>query len=160
MERDKLPGASNRPPAATVMSITVREVPRVRGRPLGRVHIAVAIALALTALVAIIAVVAQGNRTGLPVRVGRAQVPDGERRAIAAALGYPYPLRCLTITISGSSADYARANVDRTNGCGRFRGYLNASLHRVNGAWRLVLDEGQLFVPNHLLAPRPDVRRH
>jgi hypothetical protein len=31
---------------------------------------------------------------------------------------------------------------------------VNASFHRVGGAWRLVLDEGQLFVPNRLLRPR------
>ena len=160
MARDKLPRRSSGTPAATVMSVTIREVPRVRGRPRRGTHIAVGVALVLISLVAIIAVAAQSNRTGRPAGVGRIRVPESERQAIAAALGYPYPLRCLTITISDSIADYARANVDHTNGCARFRGYLNASLHRVDGAWRLVLDEGQLFVANSLLAPtRPEVGR-
>ena len=54
---------------------------------------------------------------------------------------------------STSNPEYARAAVDRTKGCGRYHGYLNASLDRVDGTWRLVLDEGQLFVPNSLFTP-------
>lgn len=145
------------------MSVTVTDLPRARGRLLRerlaairvrhRSRAAVAVALALAALVALSAPGAQRDRTSQPAGSGPVRVPAGERHAIATALGYPYPLRCLMITMSDSSVDYARANVERTNGCGRYRGYLNASLHRVHGAWRLVLDEGQLFVPNRLLAP-------
>jgi hypothetical protein len=50
-----------------------------------------------------------------------------------------------------SNPDYARVTVDHTSGCGRYHGYINASFHRVDGMWRLVLDEGQLFVANGLL---------
>lgn len=71
--------------------------------------------------------------------------------AIAAAFGYPQ--RCLAITISATNPDYANAHLEREHGCGNYHGYVNASLHRVDGVWRLVLDEGQLFVPNNLLIP-------
>jgi len=94
--------------------------------------------------------------TGRAIRPGGdalARLSGAERAAIAAALGYPYPLRCLRITVAAGSPDYARVNVERPDGCGRYRGYLNATLHRIGGSWRLVLDEGQLFVPNSRLAP-------
>lgn len=71
--------------------------------------------------------------------------------AVAAAFGYPH--RCLSITISPADRDYATAHVDHQGQCARYHGYVNASFHRVDGVWRLVLDEGQLFVPNSLLAP-------
>lgn len=144
------------------MSITVTDVPPVRARPFGErlagirvrhvARTAAAVALVLAATLGITLALQSGQksrRAGAP----RARVSGAERTAIAAALGYPYPVRCLTITISDTNPDYALANVDRTNGCGRYHGYLNASLHRVDGAWRLLLDEGQLFVPNSLLAP-------
>lgn len=67
---------------------------------------------------------------------------------MASAFGYPYPMRCLRITTSGA---FARAHVSRTGGCARYHGYLNATFHFIAGRWRLVLDEGQLFVPNALL---------
>jgi hypothetical protein len=118
-----------------------------------RARVGLVLALVFGALGAIIGAAAQSSRTSRPDAARSAQVPAAERAAIAAALGYPYPLRCLTITTSAGDPDYARANVDRTSGCGPYHGYLNASLHRVDGAWRLVLDEGQLFVPNSLLTP-------
>ncbi len=164
MEGGDTPRRSTGPPEVVVVSITVTELPPAGARPLRgrlgttRVHhrarIALGMVLALAALAAMIVLGAQSNRVSRPVGGGRARVPAGERRAIAAALGYPYPPRCLTITILDSRVDYARANVDRANGCGRYRGYVNASLGRVDGVWRLVLDEGQLFVPNSLLVPR------
>jgi hypothetical protein len=72
-------------------------------------------------------------------------------RGVAAAFGYPE--RCLNIAISAADPDYASAHVDRKDGCANYRGYVNASFHRVDGVWRLMLDEGQLFVPNSLLTP-------
>ena len=113
-----------------------------------------ATALAAAALAAMITTalwLSEPTRSTAALR--SAQLQPGQRAKIASALGYPYPLRCLTITVSVSDPDYARADIDRTNGCGRYRGYINASLHRVDGAWRLMLDEGQLFVPNSLLSP-------
>ena len=164
MAREETPERSTRPPEVVVISITVMDPPPVRGRPLRerlagisvlrRALLAVAVVLALAALGAIVTNALQSSRTTPPAGARPAQqVQSGERAEIAGALGYPYPLRCLTITISASNPDYARADVDRTNGCGRYRGYINASLHRVDGAWRLVLDEGQLFVPNRCLSP-------
>ena len=115
----------------------------------------IAIGLALVALGTTIAIGRHSSRSARPVGPPpRARVLDSDRAAIAAAFGYPYPPRCLTITIAAGAPDYARANVDRARGCGRFHGYLNASFHRVDGTWRLVLDEGQRFVPNNsLLVP-------
>ena len=147
-------------PEVTVISITMVGPPPARGRPLRerlpriivrhRALAAVAVTLAVAALAATIASALWG---AAPVRSTAAQLPAGQRTQIAAALGYPYPLRCLSITVSPGAPDYARADIDRTNGCGRYHGYINASLHRVGGAWRLTLDEGQLFVPNSLLRP-------
>ncbi len=77
--------------------------------------------------------------------------PDAGPAGIAAAYGPP--VRCLSITIAANNPTYARAHVDRRSACARYHGYVNASFHWIGGAWRLVLDEGQLFVPNDLLAP-------
>jgi hypothetical protein len=57
----------------------------------------------------------------------------------------------LSVAISAADPDYASADVDRREGCANYHGYVNASFHRVDGVWRLILDEGQLFVPNGLL---------
>jgi hypothetical protein len=110
-----------------------------------------AVAIVLAALV--IALELNGGQPTRAVGARHAELTDVQRTAIAAALGYPYPLRCVTITIYDTSPGWARANIDHANGCGRYHGYLNASLHQVDGAWRLVLDEGQLFVPNSRLVP-------
>jgi hypothetical protein len=172
MAKEKTPERSIAPSRVTV---TITVPPPVRGRPfrerladiglLHRARTAGAAALAVGGLGAIIAIALpqgsqtgrsaglQGSRTSGVVRMRPAHARGAEKAAIAAAFGYPYPLRCLTITIAAGNPDYARANVDRTNGCGRYRGYVNASFHRVDGTWRLVLDEGQLFVPNALLIP-------
>jgi hypothetical protein len=161
--KEKTPEHSVAPLDTTLVTATVTVLPPARGRPLRErlaaigvphgVRIALAVALVLAALGAIIATVPQSSQTSRPAGSRRAQAHGAERAAIAAAFGYPYPLRCLTITISASNPDYARADADRTNGCGRYHGYLDASFHRVDGAWRLVIDEGQLFVPNSLLTP-------
>ncbi len=163
MGKKGTPERSTAPPEVTVISITITELPPVRGRPLRerlpgiglghRARTALAIALTLAGLGAIAATELQSSRTSRPAGARRARVQGAERAAIAAAFGYPYPLRCLTITISSGNPDYATADVDRTNGCERYHGYLDASFHRVDGTWRLVLDEGQLFVPNGLLTP-------
>ncbi len=151
------------PSDVTVRAVVITVGRPVRGRaPRERVagirvvstaRTALAAALALVALAPIVVVVLQSSWTRRPGGAVSGQASAVERAAIAAAFGYPYPLRCLTITISPSDSDYARADVDRANGCGRYHGYLNASFHRVDGRWRLVLDEGQLFVPNSLLTP-------
>jgi hypothetical protein len=93
----------------------------------------------------------QRDRTNHLARAAAPSPWSADAAAVAAAFGYPR--RCLRIAISAADPDYATAHVDRTGTCGAYRGYLNASLHRVGGVWRLVLDEGQLFVPNALLSP-------
>jgi hypothetical protein len=109
--------------------------------------------LGLAASALLIAIELGNSRTGRHVgSPARSEERPAERAAIAAAFGVSYPLRCLRISISASDPDYARAAVDHGSGCGRYHGYLNASFHRVGGAWRLVSDEGQLFVPNSLLS--------
>lgn len=163
MAKQELPKRTVVPSDVTVRAVVITVVPPVRGRALRervagavvmfRARAALALSVALVALAAIVVVALQTSRTSRPAGAGRGQASAVERAAIAAAFGYPYPLRCLTITISPSDADYARADVDRANGCARYHGYLNASFHRVDGRWRLVLDEGQLFVPNSLLTP-------
>ncbi len=77
--------------------------------------------------------------------------PANHAAAAGVAAAYGYPLRCLTVTISAGYPAYAAAHVDRGRGCARYHGYVNASFHRIDGSWRLLLDEGQLFVPNDLL---------
>jgi hypothetical protein len=115
---------------------------------------------ALTPLIGVLVVVAfagistyavQRGRTGAAGGAGADRVHRAGTAAVAAAFGYPP--RCLTITISSASPDHATAHLDRGAGCANYHGYVNASLHRVDGVWRLVLDEGQLFVPNSLLIP-------
>jgi hypothetical protein len=167
METEDASRRSNRLQGVVVVSITVTSPTPVRGasfrRRLASVHVRhtvralVAVAIVLAGLGIALALPDSQNSRAAGAR--RARLSDADRTAIAEALGYPYPLRCLTITIDDSSPAYARANVDRTSGCGRYHGYLNASLHRVDGAWRLVLDEGQLFVPNSLAAPHGTASR-
>jgi hypothetical protein len=163
MEAEGAPRRSVARPDAVVISVTVtvtdapsgcrrrfrEQLPGIRLHRLARAAAAAVVVLATLG----ITLDAQGSQKTRPAATRRAQPSQRERTAIASALGYPYPLRCLKITISDSNGAYARANVDRTSGCVRYHGYLNASLHRVDGAWRLLLDEGQLFVSNSLLVP-------
>lgn len=128
----------------------VRDVPArvVSGRWLPPV----VLALGVSVLAVVLAVVLGRGRTG-PVGATAGATQRAGTAAVAAAFGYPQ--RCLSIAISAAEPDYASAHVDRGGGCGNYRGYINASFHRVDGVWRLILDEGQLFVPNRLLTPAP-----
>lgn len=170
MRTKQTPDDPSPPRDVSVETIAITIVPAVHEHPLRRrlarvklphrACIALCVTVALAALGALIAtVLPSGSASGARPAV-RTQAPAAEKAAIAAAFGYPYPLRCLTVTLSASDPDYARAFIDRTSGCGRYHGYINASFHRVAGAWRLVFDEGQLYVPNSLLEPRaaPGVR--
>jgi hypothetical protein len=137
------------------VQITVTVVPHSRGprlrelsrciRPGRALRLLVPGAVALAVLAAaVLATMTSAGRSGAPT----ARATAAERAAVAAAFGYPYPLRCLAITFYGA---FARAHVDRTGACAQYRGYLNGTFHLIDGHWRLVLDEGQLFVPNALL---------
>jgi hypothetical protein len=156
MAEEKAPEHSIAPPEATV---TITVLPPARGRSLRdlpgaleRMHRTRCILGALIALAVLGAVTVtelQSRRTSPGAQARRARA----RAAIAAAFGYPYPIQCLTITIPASNPGYARADVKRTHECRRYHGYLNASFQLVGGRWRLVRDEGQLFVANSLLTP-------
>lgn len=115
-----------------------------------RTRTMLAVALALAALGAAIAVVSQA--AGTSARPS-ARMRGAESANIAAAYGFGYPRRCLRIILFPGSPDFAHAHVDRTGPCARYHGYVNATFHLVGGTWRLVLDEGQLFVPNSSLGP-------
>lgn len=121
------------------VQITVTVVPHDRWRSVRRLGGA---ALGLVLIAGIALFVLTDSR---PATKAATSVTAKERAAVAAAFGYPYPLRCLNIAIYGA---FARAHVDRTGTCAQYRGYLNATFHLIDGRWRLVLDEGQLFVPN------------
>jgi hypothetical protein len=164
MEKDQTRNSSSAPSDVTVTITVLPAVGdgRLSGRPpasrlLHAACAALALALALVALGAIIATGPQGDRSSRPR--GARLATDREKAAIAASFGYPYPLRCLTITISASDPDYARADVDRIPVCGGYHGYLNASFQRVGDRWRLIEDEGQLFVANSLLRPSDPTSR-
>jgi hypothetical protein len=89
-----------------------------------------------------------GGRT--PNRIHAAGQDRGGVAGVAAAYGYPP--RCVSVTIAAGAPTYAQAELDRRPACAAYHGYVNATFHRVDGKWRLVLDEGQLFVPDKFLA--------
>jgi hypothetical protein len=141
-------------PSQVQISITVapgrgaRIRPRLARRgPLVGVRAVSGLLLAITALGAAAAGALEGARGSSRDRAS----PANHAEAAGVAAAYGYPLRCLTVTISASYPAYAAAHVDRGRGCARYHGYVNASFHRIDGSWRLLLDEGQLFVPNDLL---------
>lgn len=94
------------------------------------------VALALLVATLAMAVTLPGARDGgrhVVSALARQRGPAG----VAAAYGYP--LRCLSITISGIDQRYARADFNHMSPCGRFTGYSTAIFLRVMGAWRPVL---------------------
>jgi hypothetical protein len=164
MGSKQLPEPSSEFGDAQVEAIAITVAPAVHGhslrRRLARARVrhralVLCVAFALAALGTVIATTRPSGSASRRGLAGLHQPRAREKAAIAAAFGYPYPLRCLTVTVSASDPDYARAFVDRTNGCGRYHGYISASFHRIAGAWTLMLDEGQLYVPDNLLTPLP-----
>jgi hypothetical protein len=108
------------------------------------------LAVGLALLAALTYGVAHRGVMHRPVRAAVARPDTAALAGVAAAFGYPS--RCLNVTISASAPTYAQAEIVRRPTCPLYRGYIDATFHRVDGRWRLVLDEGQLFVPNRLLA--------
>lgn len=143
------------------VSITVTHVPAERARRLREMRAGLAKAPMSLCVVLALGAVLLGGAGAVGLRSRRADSASAvvsaargpSAAAVAAAFGYPR--RCLNIVISAFDRDYATADVDRTGECAKYRGYINASFHRVHGDWRLILDEGQLFVPNRLLRPAP-----
>jgi hypothetical protein len=125
--------------------------PRAPSGTISRALTGLGLGFVAVAVTVIAAITLQHGPTG--ARRGRGHAPPQSSPTAAVAVAFGYPHRCLTIAISPADPDYASAHVADAPGCERYRGYVNASFHRVGGVWRLVLDEGQLFVPNRLLAP-------
>jgi hypothetical protein len=160
--KEKSEGAA-RPPAMIVTSITVVDLPEPQRHP-PRARLAgiavphgarrrIVLGTVLVLIVAIAMAVLLGE--GSPGAHRASPLPRSERAAIASALGYPYPLRCLTIAVSAADPNYATAELNRTGACAQYRGYVYASLHRTRGTWQLLLDEGQLYIADRLLSGRP-----
>jgi hypothetical protein len=157
MADEKAPERSPEPSDVTVRSVTISVLPAVKRPPpqerlagVGvprRASTLLAAAAALVALGAIVATGFQRSPTARPVRANRIGAQELRRPSRAAALEYPYPLRCASMAISAIDPVYV-AEVERANGCRGYSRYVRASLHRVSGGWRLVLDEGQLFRSN------------
>jgi hypothetical protein len=93
--------------------------------------------LAIAAIGAVITGVLVGRRNGA-VRSESAGARHAGAAGVAAAYGYP--LRCLSVTIAPTNPMYARADFDRRSLCGRYDGSVTAIFHRVDDAWRPVLD--------------------
>lgn len=66
--------------------------------------------------------------------------PARQPGALGVAAAYGYPARCLSIDFAPGDLLYARADFDHRTTCGRFAGYPTAIFHRVDGAWRPVLE--------------------
>jgi hypothetical protein len=157
MANPRTPDVSGRPavdPSQVQISITVAPGRRARIRrrlasrgPLVSPRAVGRLLLTIAALGAAAAGALVGARGSSRDRAS----PANHAEAAGVAAAYGYPLRCLTVKISASYPAYAAAHVARGRGCARYHGYVNASFHRIDGSWRLLLDEGQLFVPNDLL---------
>lgn len=147
------------PPSEVQIKVTVVRRPRrhplqelrERVRAFIGAHTMLALVFGVALLTAMVVGALQIERVGASGNGPAQHVSRAEATEIAAAYGYP--LECLSITTASSVPDFARAHIDRRGTCARYRGYVNASFHRVGGVWRLVLDEGQLFVPNRRLGP-------
>ena len=144
---------TDRPPE---VQITVTVLPRARrfrersarsaagacmhGRAIAAAAIVIAAALIIAAPGPDSAGVGGGARTG--------------RSYATIATAYPYPSRGLLIKISAADPSYARADVTRRSGCGRYCVYDGVILHRVSGSWRIVLKTANYSCPVASLPPR------
>jgi hypothetical protein len=152
MAEETTPERSAEPSDVTVISVTVSVPLAARRHPLRERLAAVRVpwpaVVAVAALAALGWIVAAGlpsSHTRRPARASRTAVQHG--RTPPTALDYPYPLRCLSMTISAINPVYV-AEVERANRCWGYSRSVTASFHRVDGRWRLMLDNGQLFETN------------
>ena len=129
------------------MIITVAHVPTERARVLHELgakltraprSLRVVLALAAAMLVAAVALLLQSSQTH-PASGAASATQRASTAAVAPAFGYPH--RCLSIAISAADPDHASARVDRSGACAHYRGYVNASFHRVDGVWTVVRDD-------------------
>lgn len=132
MGSKQLPEPSSEIADVRVQAIAITVVPAVHGHSLRRrlarvkvrhrARVVLSVAFALAALGTLIATTWPSGSASRRGSAGVHRARAGEKAAIAAAFDYPYPLRCLTITVSASDPDFARAFVDRTKGCGEYHG--------------------------------------
>lgn len=124
---------------ADVLEVHVTVLARSRS---GRLPMRVVAALVglLTAVVAL--GITGGHSRRHSGRVGTRLVRAAGPAGVAAAYGYPE--RCLSVTIL---AAYARADFDHDRACGRYSGDTVAILHRLDGAWHLILDASAYSCP-------------
>jgi hypothetical protein len=64
---------------------------------------------------------------------------------VAAAYGYPG--QCLSVTILATHPSYARADFNHGRPCGMYGGDTTTLLHRVDGAWHVILDAAAYSCP-------------
>ena len=118
----------------------------VPGRPL-RAHLPHGLVAALAGLLVaagalgVVATASRHHARRLTSRAVHAAGPAG------AAAAYGYPMPCLSITVPPSHPSYARADFNHGEPCGRYTGFTTAILHRVNGAWHVVLDATSYSCP-------------
>ena len=152
MAKEKVPDARNRrpdPPSRVSISISVAPSKRARrvrqlGAALVRTPRALFVMAAVAAATLGAAALLERSQTNAVTRPAGAR-EHAPTRAVAAAYGYPH--RCLSIVISAANPDYASARVNREGACASYRGYVNASFHRVHGVWRLILRRGTIGSP-------------
>jgi hypothetical protein len=108
-------------------------VSNMRSVPMRRGKIAAAVAsIVIAGTIAVITL--HGPNAGASVPQARALGAAG----VAAA--YRYPVSCLVVTLAASDRAYARARLNRASPCWRYGVYDTTIFHRVDGAWRLVLN--------------------
>ena len=159
MAEEKAPERSVGPSDVEVISVTISVLPADERRQLlerlagvgvlGRGRAFLAAGVVLAALGAIVAIGSESSHGRAP-RADRADL-QGTRASRAPAFGYPYPPRCMSMTISDIKPVYV-AEVERANGCVGYDGSVTASFHRAHGSWTLRLGEPQLFASNSLPA--------
>jgi hypothetical protein len=104
------------------------------GRRYGVVVVLAVVAVVISAAGAVVLRAGSGGARRMVIAGPR----ESGARGVAAAAGYP--LRCLSVTIAGQDAGYARVDFNRAAPCGRYDGYATALFHRVDGSWRRVID--------------------
>jgi hypothetical protein len=138
-------------PVDPPLDVVITVIPR---RDQAAVHIRPRACLVVVLLIAAGAIVAaklpggDGGATGVPDARARLQGPAG----VAAAYGHP--LRCLAVTLPPGDPTFARADFNHGTLCGRYDGYVTAIFHRVDGAWRPVLEANGYSCPVASIPPR------
>jgi hypothetical protein len=129
------------PPSEVQVTVVTR--PRSRRRRSADARSLVAVGVIATALalagIAMVAVVLSGGRAERATATARVSATPGAERPTAVEEAYRYPLGCLGRAIAETR--YVAARSDRESPCWRYGVYITAIFHRVDGVWRLALEE-------------------